>query len=286
MAIETSEAKDLIYALGGAGKVANMTHEERADALEDFDIARLDAASAEVRDMRKFPSVAELDARIDQRGYRRGAGSIFRHSNYSEVVKPGVPEGKVKRLPKMPSAPTLLDFFALRIGSSSAHLLQSAALARRRGAPEETVLACLLHDIGGVLMKSDHGYWGAQLIEPYVSEKVVFAVRQHQALRFYADPESGYEYPTRYLEAFGFDYAPPPYIQAAYDYTRNHPWYMEARLVTMNDLYTFNPKIKIDIDDFHEIIGRHFRQPKEGLGYDNSPVAHMWRTLINPDAPL
>ena len=22
------------------------------------------------------------------------------------------------------------------------------------------------------------------------------------------------------------------------------------------------------------------------LGYDNTPVSHMWRTMINPDAPL
>ena len=31
-----------------------------------------------------------------------------------------------------------------------------------------------------------------------------------------------------------------------------------------------------------DIVGRHFRQPKEGLGFDNSPVAHMWRAMIWP----
>ena len=35
-----------------------------------------------------------------------------------------------------------------------------------------------------------------------------------------------------------------------------------------------------------DIIGRHFKQPKEGLGFDNSPVSHMWRMMINPDAPF
>jgi hypothetical protein len=25
---------------------------------------------------------------------------------------------------------------------------------------------------------------------------------------------------------------------------------------------------------------------KQGLGYDNSPVAHMWRSIERPDAPL
>ena len=282
----SNTARDaVIQSLGGDATVAQMTHEERADALEEFEINKLDSASKKMRYSHKWPTVAELDECVGQRGYRLGAGSLFRHSNYDEVVDSSVPEGKVTKLEKMPAAPTLLDFFNQRF-APAAHLLQSAALAKRCGAPEETVLACLLHDIGGFLMKSDHGYWGAQLIEPYVSEKVCFAVRQHQALRFFADPATGYEYPVRYYEAFGFDYVPPPYITAAYEFTRSHKWYMEARLVTMNDLYTFNPNVTVEFDEFREIVGRHFKQPKEGLGYDNSPVSHMWRTMINPDAPL
>ena len=35
-----------------------------------------------------------------------------------------------------------------------------------------------------------------------------------------------------------------------------------------------------------DIMSRQFKQPKEGLGYDNSPVAHMWRSMIRPDSPL
>ena len=63
---------------------------------------------------------------------------------------------------------------------------------------------------------------------------------------------------------------------------KNHKWYMEPRLVTVNDLYAFDPNAKVSIDPFQDIIGRHFKQPKEGLGYDNSPSAHMWRTLARP----
>ena len=61
---------------------------------------------------------------------------------------------------------------------------------------------------------------------------------------------------------------------------------MEPRLVTVNDLYAFDPNAKVSIDPFEDIIGRHFKTPKAGLGNDNSPSAHMWRTLANPDAPL
>lgn len=33
---------------------------------------------------------------------------------------------------------------------------------------------------------------------------------------------------------------------------------------------------------YNELIGRNFLQPKQGLGFDGSPVAHMWRTMIWP----
>jgi hypothetical protein len=58
---------------------------------------------------------------------------------------------------------------------------------------------------------------------------------------------------------------------------------MTSRLITLNDLYSFEEGVVVDIDDFTDIIGRNFRQPKEGLGFDSSPVAHMWRSMIWPN---
>jgi hypothetical protein len=188
-------------------------------------------------------------------------------------------------LPKMPERPTLADFFRYRLHPRNvSHLLQSANLAQKAGLDEKVVLACLLHDIAnGGLIGSDHGYWGAQLIGPYVDEEVSWAVRYHQALRFFPDPAVDYEYPESYLHYFGPDYTPPPYIQEAYQYARQHRWYMTARLVTLNDLYSFDPNVKVEFEQFEDIVGRHFKQPKEGLGFDGSPVAHMWRTIIWPN---
>jgi hypothetical protein len=51
-------------------------------------------------------------------------------------------------------------------------------------------------------------------------------------------------------------------------------------------LYSFNPNAVVTLEPFLDILGRHFKQPKEGLGNDNSPVAHMWRALARPDSPL
>lgn len=188
-------------------------------------------------------------------------------------------------LPKMPERPTLADFFRYRLHPRTiSHLMQSANLAQKAGLDEKLVLACLLHDIAnGTLIGSDHGYWGAQLIAPYVDEEVSWAVRYHQVLRFFPDPSVGYEYPESYRHYFGPDYVPPAYVQEAHQYARQHRWYMSARLVTLNDLYSFDPNVRVELAQFEDIIGRHFKQPKEGLGFDGSPVAHMWRTIIWPN---
>lgn len=186
------------------------------------------------------------------------------------------------RLQKMPEEPTLIDFFRYRFGPA-AHLLQSARLAMKEGLPEKTVLACLLHDVAVFgFIRSDHGYWGAQLIEPYVDEEVSWAVRAHQALRFYPDESVGYEYPEAYIRMFGPNYRPDPYIDRDYQAARKHRWYMSARLVTLYDFYAFDPNVKVDIEEFTDIIGRNFHQPKEGLGMDNSASSHIWRTIIAP----
>jgi HD domain len=174
------------------------------------------------------------------------------------------------RLPKMPAKPTLIDYFKCRFASTS-HLLQSAAHAKKAGQSEKVIMACLLHDIAvASFIRCDHGYWGAQMIEPYVDEEVSWAVRAHQALRFFPDQSVGYQYPEAYVKWFGPDFQP------------NHKHYMTARFITLHDLYSFDPNAKIDVEEFSDILGRHFKQPKEGLGLDSGPSAHMWRTMLWP----
>ena len=190
--------------------------------------------------------------------------------------------GQDPRLPRMPERPTLLDFFKHRFGPAN-HLMQSARLAQKNGVAEKLVLACLLHDIGiAGFIRGDHGYWAAQLLEPYVDEEVSWAIRYHQALRFFPDASVGYAYPQMYIKLFGADYEPDPYIQRDYAYAREHKWYMSARLICVNDLYAFDPNVKVELEEFTDVVGRHFRQPKEGLGWDASPSAHMWRTIMMP----
>lgn len=257
-------------ALGGSEAVATMSDEQRADALDDFLIEQLNSPDYPKRVAAHRAEAAGVTT------LRRGSGQVFGDGRHD------LPE-----LAPMPKRPTLLDFLRLRASFPMVrHLLQSAEHARRSGAGEQEILACLLHDLGQVLARVDHGWWTAQMVEPYVSEEVAFAIRYHQALRFYPDESVGYEYPELYHQIFGRDYVPEPYIAEAAQYAKGHRFYLAARMVTVHDLYAFDPDTVVSLDPFTDVIARHFRQPEEGLGFDDSPVAHMWRSVIFADHPL
>jgi hypothetical protein len=240
---------------------------ERADALEHKMIEELDWIVTKSLLFNLADGRREIDGGAKLLAEKPGAHMLM---------------GDDPRLPRMPDKPTLLDFFQCRFAGAN-HLLQSATHALKAGMSEKTILACLLHDIAvSGFIRCDHGYWGAQLVEPYVDEEVCWAIRTHQALRFYADESVGYAYPESYTKYFGADYEPDDYIKAEYERARNHKWYMTARMICVHDIYSFDPDVHVELDEFTDIIGRNFRQPEQGLGFDNSPVAHMWRAMIRP----
>jgi hypothetical protein len=246
-----------------------MTASEKADAVEEQMMQDLNVRIAKSA----LYTLGEVDPTHPERG-------AWEWQDPPDAKRALI--GDDPRLPKMPKEPTLLDFFTYRFGSSN-HLLQSATHALKAGCDEKIVLACLLHDIGVTgFIRADHGYWGAQLVEPYVDEEVSWAIRYHQALRFYPDESVGYKYPDSYIKLFGPDYKPEPYIERDYQDARNHKWYMSARLICVNDLYAFDPNVQVELEEFEDVVGRHFRQPSEGLGFDASPAAHMWRTIMWP----
>jgi hypothetical protein len=245
---------------------------ERADALEAKMARELDYIVVKSR----LHSLAEGDMSAPG----SAAAQLKANPNARMMM------GDDPRLPAMPEKPTLIDFFKLRFAPFM-HLLQSAHHAQKAGLPEKMVLASLLHDIAGFgFIRGDHGYWGAQLVEPYVDEEVTWAIRAHQVLRFYPDESVGYEYPQSYVSLFGADYKVDPYIEEDYQRMRNHKWYMSGRMITVHDIYSFDPNLHVELEEFADVIGRNFKQPSQGLGYDNSPVAHMWRAIIRPSKYL
>ncbi len=241
------DRRTFLAAVGGAGVIELMSPAQKAEALE-------------------AAMVQELDR--DAKNPRMGSKT------------------ENEALPPMPAKPMLVDFYRLRFAPAR-HVLQSAARAQEVGMPERTIMACLLHDISVTnLVRPDHGYWCAQMIEPYVDERISWGIRFHQALRFFPDPAVGYEYPEMYNRMFGEDYEPDEYIKGAHSEARAHEWYMEARNITLNDEYAFDPAKQVSLDPFIDIIGKNFKNPPEGLGYDGSPVSHMWRTMMFPKRPL
>lgn len=195
----------------------------------------------------------------------------------------GISMGDEATLPQMPTNPTLMDFFTHRFNGIE-HLLQSARLARLDDQDDKTIAACLLHDIAVCgFIRGDHGYWGEQMIAPYVDPEIAWAVRVHQALRFFPDPSVGYDYPEAYLTYFGENYQPDEYIKREYEQALNNPWYMTARMITVYDVYAFDENVTVEIGEFADILGRYFHDPEGGLGFDNSPCAHIWRTIRRPN---
>ena len=80
------------------------------------------------------------------------------------------------------------------------HALQAAACARRDGAPDELVLAALLHDVGHLLGDAgewglpDHAEVGARALQAWLPDGLVAPVRLHVAAKRYlvaTDPAYG-----------------------------------------------------------------------------------------------
>ena len=261
----TIKRRDFIAKVGGVAAFSAMSSDAIADEIEH----QLEQKMAE-SEKNKSGQSRSNSGRRHSGDYRRGSGRLFRV------------EGE---LPPMPAKPTLIDFFK-NLFTNNRHCFLTAQNALDSGQPERNVLASLLHDCSQALCVADHGYWGGQLFEPYVDERISWGIKYHQALRFFADEEVGYTYPELYNRIFGENFVPEDYIFNDYEMVRNHKWYMEARLITVNDQYGFIEGKEVSLDPFIDIIGRHFKDPEEGLGYDNSSSAHMWRTLINPNRPL
>ena len=92
--------------------------------------------------------------------------------------------------------------------SELAHALQCAELAAAAGADEHLTLACLLHDVGRFVVEQSlvfdrvggarpgargHHEVGAEVIAPYVPERVAWLVRMHaDAKRYLCSTDPGY----------------------------------------------------------------------------------------------
>jgi hypothetical protein len=259
------DRRAFIASLGGVAAVNLMDHEAKAEALEHYMEDKLDEMVA-AQQPEKFPTVAEIEAQITTRPYRRGAGSVFT----------GQRGENVKLIEPMPAKPTLNDFFRLRFAPAN-HVLQSATRAMKTGMSQE-IIACLLR------LRAVADQAGSRLVSAavraHIPEKSAFAIRHHQTLRFYADDDAG-TVPGSCTgsSATTISRQHRGHLQDA----QNHKWH-EPRLVTVNDRRVRSERQGID-----RAVPGHHRPPlsnRRYSSYDNSPSAHMWWTLPGPDNHL
>ena len=98
-------------------------------------------------------------------------------------------EFALRQLRSMKGADPVSD--AVGMIDTYAHSLQAATRAFRDGADEETVVACLLHDIFDLDAHHNHDALAAEFLRPYISPTMYWILQHHGTFQqFYmrADP--------------------------------------------------------------------------------------------------
>jgi len=129
------------------------------------------------------------------------------------------------------------------------HSLMAGTLARRAGAADEEVVAALCHDLGKLFSIPNHGPIAAEMLKPYVSDDIYFAVKHHQ------DFQGKYYY--EYLGKPG----------TMRDNFRQEPWFdFAVKLVDDWDAPAFDPEYPADsLESFEDVVTRVFSSPKRPM---------------------
>ena len=247
-----------------------MTLSERADELEEQMMNELNERIAT-----KSVLFSMGDGKIDDRKRCGAAGQASRQV---------FPDGRRSAPAENARQADAGRFLQARFASTN-HLLQSATHALKAGLDEKTILACLLHDIGVVsFIRCDHGYWGAQLIEPYVDEEVSWAIRVHQALRFFPDESVGLQVSGHVHQACS---APDYRARALYRRgvrARPEPQVVHDRAADLRQRHLFvrsrTPRSISTTSSTSSAATSSSR--RKAWASTTAPSAHMWRTLMWP----
>lgn len=132
------------------------------------------------------------------------------------------------------------------------HCLQSATLAQRDGLDEQSVVVCLLHDIGFDVCPVTHGEFAAALLRPYVDPRHVWMLRHHQ---IFQDHHVGEHYDA------ALD-------RSARERWRHHPHFeWTARFVARYDQAAMDSDLEcLPLEFFEPMVRRVFAQPIRATG--------------------
>jgi len=163
-----------------------------------------------------------------------------------------------------------------------AHALQCAELAESAGADEELVLACLLHDVGRYAVAQEeisdtseqaatsagktrgHHEAGADLLAPYVPERVAFLVRAHtDAKRFLCATEPGYYEALSAGSKYTLTLQGGPMTPAEAERVAKQPWWPDAvRLRRWDDEAKVVGKQTRELGAWEPLVRKYLSRPR------------------------
>ena len=129
------------------------------------------------------------------------------------------------------------------------HSLQTATRAQRDGQDEEYVVCALLHDIGDTLASTNHADLAATILEPFVSEKNHWIVKQHAIFQGYY-----------FFHHLGLD-------RDMRERFRDHEWFRDcAAFCEKYDQNSFDPEYDtLPLEAFEDAVRRVFAAPKKSI---------------------
>jgi predicted HD phosphohydrolase len=129
------------------------------------------------------------------------------------------------------------------------HSLQTATRARRDGRDDEYVVCALLHDIGDTLACTNHADLAATVLEPFVSERNHWIVKQHAVFQGYY-----------FFHHFGLD-------RNLRDRFRGHEWFRDcAEFCEKYDQNSFDPRYDtLPLEAFEPALRTLFAAPRRSI---------------------
>ncbi|MDJ0849073.1 MAG: HD domain-containing protein [Myxococcota bacterium] len=129
------------------------------------------------------------------------------------------------------------------------HSLQTATRAQRDGRDDEYVVCALLHDIGDTLASANHADLAATILEPFVSEKNLWIVKQHAIFQGYY-----------FFHHLGLD-------RDMRERFRDHQWFRDcAEFCEKYDQNSFDPEYDtLPLEAFEPAVRKVFAAPRRSI---------------------
>lgn len=175
------------------------------------------------------------------------------------------------------------------------HAYQCAEEAMKNDWSEEVIVASFLHDFGKLIRRQNHCWFGAEMLKPYISEKMYFLILWHFDIVDIMPTDdkrierSGLVHPSQstkdlWYNAQAFrDSRGRKQQRLALDMEPilNHPWYEELSQVRQCDDFGRVPhRIPNIRAELEPIVNRHVKFLPGGLGNDGTSADRLWQTVV------